>query len=388
DLLQLLAYEHHINEKFVKPFGEAAPVADGNFFSPVANGPRLRYPRRYPSHERFPAIVKSVMEASLEKSGIAYMGSKTPGRWVGTDFDLIKSIFGPPKLVFVVRNPRDTVNSIVNRRNLTRAGRDNWNFETVEQAIDVYREGTAQLMSCALEMPNDTFVVGYEDLLANPSETLALLGEFLGLDLRDRSGLIQQTNRGKDVLTDDEERLVEAAFGSALQTWDQKRLTGEGARVAAMLDDCVMTPEDGFAYRFDSPAALRAVFGAGWAEATSDGVWSDGPVADMFLSLPAGRYVFTLELAGFLPKPDSPQVECLIQIDDTPAFTHTFAYMSAARFEFKDVNLTHDGMQRLSFRFAGLKQARERGGADGDARRLGVCARGLKVQRLPEAGSS
>ena len=386
ELLPVLAYQRHIDKKFVKPFRNLATSAPAdNVFDTVANGARLTFPRRFPTMERFPAIVRSVVEASFEKSGIAIMGSKTPGRWIASEFDAVTTLFGPPKIVFVVRNPRDTVNSILNRRNLTRAGRDNWHYHNVDQAIDVYHEATAQLISCALELPNQTFVVGYEELLADPSKTLGRLGEFLELDLSDRSGLIQQRDRSKSILTEREEHVVEATFAEALGTWDQRQFTGPGAQAASMLGDCLMTPDDNVTYRFDSLDAMRGIFGAGWADATSDGVWSDGDVADLFLCLPAGRYSFMLQLAGFVPTPESPPVRCTFALRDALTGSLTLEHMRALRLDIGDVRLAHDGMQRLSFRFENLTEAQERGGDPNDARHLGICARALQVHRVSES---
>jgi len=388
DLLPIFAYEKHIANKFQIPFaGQTPSAAHERFFDPLANGPHLKFPSRYPTLQRLPAIVKGVLEAAFEKSEISIMGSKTPGRWIGTDFEMVKTIFGSPKIVFVVRNPRDTVNSILNRRNLTRAGRDNWQYETAGEAIDAYHEATAQLMSCASEMPDHTFVVGYEDLLADPSDTLRRLGEFLEVDLRDRSGLIKQSNRGKSILTADEERSVDEAFGDALRTWDQKRFTGDGVRAAAMLGDCLMRPVDGFRYRFDASSAPRGFFGAGWSEATSDGMWSDGEVADIWASIPAGRYELLIELAGFVPTPQSPPVRCAMSIGERVAATLTFENMKLLELDFTAVELPHDGAARLSFRFEKLAEAHERGGRADDARHLGICARSFRISRVSEAGA-
>ena len=390
ELLPMLSYEHHLHQKFSKPLeNAAAPTTGDDFFSPVANGPRLAFPRRYPTMQRFPEIVKSVIETAFEKSNIAIMGSKTPGRWVASDFDGVTEIFGPPKVVFVVRNPRDTVNSILNRRNLTRAGRDKWEFETVEQAIDVYHEATAQLMSCALERPNQTFVVGYEELLAKPAETLGKLGAFLDIDLRDRSGLIQGASpHGKSVLTDAEEEIVRATFRGALETWDQRQFTGDAARAAAALGDCLMKPVDDRTYRFDSWDAPRGLFGAGFSETSTDGIWSDGDVADIFVSMPAGIYAITLELAGFMPTPESPAVECEMKLSDALECKLKFVHMRGMALNFGQVELKRAGTQRLSFRFKGLKQACEVGGDPMDARRLGVCVRAFRIHRTGEAGGA
>jgi glycosyltransferase involved in cell wall biosynthesis len=384
-LLPVLWYEDHVKGEIAKAHETArqlqtgqTPAATGEFFVPLENKEHVQFARRYPTRETFPAVVRSVVEASLEKPGLALVGSKTPGRWDTNDLGLVSAVFGAPKLVFVVRNPRETINSILNRRNFARAGNDFWQFESAQQAIEAYHEATCQLLSCASASPNETFVVGYEELIADPAATLAQLGAFLGVDLDDRAGLVKEAKHGKSVLTAPEEHAVESAFGTAMAIWPSKALTGPGAQAAAMLGDCVATLVPGLEYRMHGPQRSRGMLGAGWSDAAEEGVWSDDNVADLFFSLPPGRYTFTLEFAGYVPTPTSPPIECTLFFDDGPSYTFTLRDLRSVRGAFGPIDVTGSQAHRLSFRFSTLRSPADQGHGN-DMRRLGLCLRGIRA---------
>ena len=237
----------------------------GEHFVLVENLDRMRFPRRYPTREKFGAILTGVVEASLEKPGLAVVGSKTPGHWDRFELDLVRSAFPRMKYVFIVRNPMETVNSILNFRNRARAGLHLWPDKPVEEAIARYQEGIGLLLSCAADSGEETFVVGYDDLIADPAATLASLGSFLGMELRDESKLVGPPSIAKNVLTPDEERAVRAAFGNAIDGWAAKRLTGPATALAGQLDDGLRVVEPGkvvslrCAGRRPRPARVRLV---------------------------------------------------------------------------------------------------------------------------------
>jgi hypothetical protein len=160
-MLDVFWFEDHIVETraIIAEKKRAAEKARGagEHFVLVENLDRMRFPRRYPTREKFGAILTGVVEASLEKPGLAIVGSKTPGHWGNFELDLVRSAFPRVKYVFIVRNPLETVNSILNFRNRARAGLHLWPDKPVEEAIARYQEGIALLLSCAAENGSDTF---------------------------------------------------------------------------------------------------------------------------------------------------------------------------------------------------------------------------------------
>jgi hypothetical protein len=348
----------------------------GEYFAPIDNLQRMRFPLRYPTRERLGVIVAAVIEASLGKPHLALIGSKTPGHWNEHELAVVRELFAHLSYVFVVRNPWDTINSIVNRRNAARRGRDLWPDKPIEEAIARYQEGTCLLLSCARRYPERTYVVRYEDLLADPQSTLAGLGAFLGVELQDRSNLIVGGSRAAaSVLTAAEDALVQAEFGAALRRWSEKRVTGPAGTLDAVLDDCVRTVEIGKQYRCDAPVGDRGMLGSGWSGAEPRGIWSDAPQADVFFAVPEdGTYALELELAA-----------CVRNRREGLRFTVTFGDQRSehvlhhernVRLRLGPVRLSGGRAHRVAFEFPSLPAAsRDRS----DPRRKGVRLRRIRV---------
>src|SRR5579863_9371089 len=169
----------------------------GEHYDPIENPERMRYPRRYPMRDRFGDIVSAIVRASLEKPSARVIGSKTPGHWNDHELRIVQEIFDQIRYVFIVRNPLDTINSIVNRRNAAREGLDLWPDKPVVEAISRYREGACLLLSCASIYPEHTYVIRYDDLIDDTAATLEELGRFLGVEMRDTSGLVRPSRPAK-----------------------------------------------------------------------------------------------------------------------------------------------------------------------------------------------
>jgi hypothetical protein len=382
-MLDIFWFEDHVEETraIIAEKKRAAEKArgSGEHFVLVENLDRMRFPRRYPTRETFGAILTGVVEASLEKSNLAIVGSKTPGHWDHFELDLVRSAFPRVKYVFIVRNPMETVNSILNFRNRARAGLHLWPDKPVEEAIARYQESIGLLLSSEAAYGDDCFVVGYDDLIADPAATLASLGSFLGMELRDESKLVGPPSIAKNVLTPDEERAVRAAFGGAIDGWSSKKLTGPAAALAGQLDDGLRVVEIGNVYRCDAPAGDRGFLGSGWSGAEPPGIWSDAPHADLFFAVPRdGEYVVKLEFAGYLPN-----ARDLLEFDVTVDGERVAIRLKSGRrtrFTSPKIRLAAGRAHRVSFDFSTLRSPLERG-LGSDRRRLGVCLRRFSVAR-------
>jgi hypothetical protein len=386
-MLPILWYEDNVNRERAaiadagKRVAEsAAPPETGASFIPLDNRHQVTYARRYPTRERLAAIVTAVVEASMEKPNLKIVGSKTPGRWDEFELDVVKSVFPRVKYVFVVRHPLETINSIVNRRNAGRAGLDFWPYQHVSEAIDAYFESTAALLSCVAAYGDDCYVVGYEDLIANPEPTLAALGAFLGVELRDRTALIEKAGPSTRILTPDEDESVHAAFGQAIATWRDKRLTGPGTSIGRQLDDCVRVLEIGREYRFDAPATDRSLLGAGWSALEPQGVWTEALTAEAYFAVPEeGQYIVTLEFGGYVPSAQE-SLSFGLALGERQAFTATLSDTRIVRVKCGPAAFSPSRAQRLRFSFSALRSPADRG-LGADYRRLGVCLRGLLLEK-------
>lgn len=322
-------YEDHLRAEraaIARAQSSARSSGGGRYYALYDNLERMQFRARYPTQARLPHMLASLVCASIDKDDLRFIGSKTPGRWNYDELQLIREAFPVVKYVFIVRHPLDTVNSIINFRNVARAGLHVWPDKPVSDAIASYREGIALLFSTLCDAPQDTFVVKYEDLVRRPEWTLASLGEFLGTRIRDESQLIGKPKdrvaaRSSNVLTTDEERIARAAFGDAIASWDEKKITGRGrTTLFATLADTLL-PADRARARLAAPHGDRSLLGAGWSGSEPGGMRNDAPVADIFFAASSGgMHTLDLRLAG-LGKPLA-STPVMIQVNGrTHAFT-------------------------------------------------------------------
>jgi hypothetical protein len=388
-LLSVFWYEEHLEKERAiiaaasNGHDSRKPAKPAVHFAPLENLDRVRFPRRYPTRERLPSILAAIVEASLEKSRLKLIGSKTPGHWDHFEFDIVRSMFPAVKDVFIVRNPLDTVNSIINRRNAARVGRDVWADKPVTEAIARFQEAICLLLSRAATYADGCYVVCYEDLVADPQSVLAPLGAFLGSELRDETGLVKGARAVKNVLTPSEEALVRDELGPAIDAWSTKKLTGRASSVVPQLADCVRVVKIGTTYPCDAPVGDRGLLGAGWSGAEPPGIWSDAPQADMFFAVPRdGEYHIALDFAGYVPKRREP-LEVAITIAGRRSDL-TLRSGRRTRLRFGPFSLGAGQAHQVSFNFSQLRSPLERG-LGTDRRLLGICLRSFTVERATRA---
>jgi hypothetical protein len=296
-LLPVFWYEEAIEREHETLQRRAAQRSSAPTYEPLDSLQRMRELHPYPTRRRLAHILRAIVEASLNKDGLRVIGSKTPGHWSAAELQLVRSCFERVLDVFMVRNPLDTLNSMINRRNKARVGLDaSWPDKPIGEAIARYQEATCLLFSCVRRFPDDTFVVGYEELHAAPRRVLAALGEFLGTEVSDRTGLIGAPHEVCNVLTAAEEAEARRAFGTAIASWKSKRITGPAIALGGTLDDCLRVVQPGVTYRCDAPAGDRGLLGSGWSGAQASGIESDAPEADLFFAVPReARYRLVME---------------------------------------------------------------------------------------------
>jgi hypothetical protein len=326
-------------------------------YDPIENPDRMRYPRRYPMRDRFAHIVAAIVGASLEKPAARIIGSKTPGHWNDYELRIVQELFEQVRYVFIVRNPLDTINSIVNRRNAAREGRDLWPDKPIAEAISRYREGVCLLLSCASSYPEHTYVIRYDDLIDDTDRTLQGLGRFLGVELRDTSGLVRPSRPAENVLSHAEDAAVRSALGDAIDTWRSKRLTGPVGVVETQLDDCIDVARPGKEYRFDAPVGERGVLGSGWSGAQPKGIWSDAAVSDVFFRVPAGgEYLVTVRFSASAASKREPMTFHTSLANDERA--HTLRKGGAGQIVLGPLRLEGGRAHRLRFSFGELQSAK------------------------------
>jgi hypothetical protein len=351
----------------------------------VDNRCRMQNTLRYPTRERFPEIVAAAVNATFDKPELHIIGSKTPGRWEQHELELVQSLFPRVKYVFVVRNPLATINSMINRRNAARAGRDTWPNEPIEEAIARYQESMALLLSTVAAYPRDCYIVGHEDLLARPGATLAGLSDFLGVRIRDESSLIggkkSAEKHAPNVLTAVEERRVREVFGPAIDAWADKRLTGRpiglARKLAGVIQPIAVERSERLRVR---PERQRGLLGAGWSGSEPGGVWSEAQTAECFFNVPHdGDYRVRLQFSGFGATWRRPLTFAVTLGNQHVPVTLRNGWKTELVFEAAE--LAGGIAQRIRFDFGDIPAASERG-RSGDPRRLGIKLKELLFERV------
>lgn len=333
DLEPLLAYGRTHNDLRNKLGGaeSAAAANSGVYWNIPTVGPL----RRFPTEERFPAIVRAVVEASLDKRDLEVIGSKTPGDIAHGDRASVEPYFPRISYLFTTRSPLDTINSMLNRRNLTQLGVDTWPWTDVEGSIREYRHNVNLLLSHADAYGADCFVVKYEDLNADIDAMVRRLSDYLQIPFAFDTALApggylrRPSSRTKNVMSPDEEAQVRAAFGDAIASWSGKVLTGPAPDVAGELVDCVAPMQVETKYRYDRDYGERHFLGLGWSAVQADGVWTDAARADLFCRVASdGDYALYVEASFYVPEA-RPTLNVTLDVDGAEAFRGTFVASGA-----------------------------------------------------------
>jgi Sulfotransferase family len=380
DLRPIFAYESErkeANAKSARLFADEAGEDDGlrsispryasatDFYVHLAADRRRPH---YPTAARFAAILTAVVASSLGKRDVRIVGSKTPGTVADHDRDIGAAGFPAVRYLFVVRNPLDTINSNINRRNLARYDIESWYVDDVAGAIDAYRESVRYLFAHVAAYGDDCFVVKYEDVIERYAEVSAQLSAFLGVQLEPHTQRIDNDRTPKLVMTAEESAFAYAQFEDAIRTWPRKTLTGLGTSVCGALADCVDVAEPNRTYRYGSASPGRHFLGLGWNEIDAHGVWSRATHADLFFRVPEDRtYALHVEISTFAAASGS-SADVSIELDGTTLFRGLAVPVVVCG----PVLMRAGEAHRLSFLVDAVRSPAECGLSD-DARKLGVC---------------
>ncbi len=270
-------------------------------YTPQEHFVERRHHRRFPHREDFPRLACRLVGEILDKPNLRLIGCKTPNFAERYRSGEIEAVFPNTRLLFIVRNPRDIVNSSLNRRNLTLAGEDVWNIATANEAVAECRRTLQQIVALLHAHGERSYVVKYEDLCADEGTVLAGVSRFLGLELTP-TGLPNTTWRPPNVMTDEESAIFEAEFGPLSAAWRDLRLTGpaNAARDALSCVAAVVSPEQP-ALVAEGHAGV-AVLGAGWSAPEPYGCWSEAECATLIRRGPGeGPVYLGLVVHPFLP---------------------------------------------------------------------------------------
>jgi hypothetical protein len=260
--------------------------------------PDLNHTLRYPTVERLPDIVTSVVQASLNKPDARVIGSKTPGHMLFEVDGAIQRMNGDVRYVAMLRSPLSQINSSINRRNGKRAGKDTWHLDTVDEAIDHYLEIIFGLIVLQSKVGNSLLFIKFEDLINDPSETFNKLFAHIDSMWRPNRQLTYVHRGTLDVFTSDERKQVLQRLGNVIEDWEDAILTGKSeidfkifAHVLPEVTDVPLRVGVGF----PSPFLV-----SGWSIPEELGAWTESASATMLFA-PAVNTVTRLLRLEILP---------------------------------------------------------------------------------------
>lgn len=251
------------------------------FYSLRGNLRALKYDKRYPERQDMQEATTRLVAFTLGKETLSIVGSKIPNINEETNLNAIRRLYGRCRFVLMIRNPQGTINSIINRRNLTAAGLDSWGISDVGAALELYRANILSTISLITDYPEDCFVVKYEDLLESELDVVRRLEEFLQTTIP-FSGLSDSEREPLNVLTQDELSLVRRVYAEAIDNWHALPLTGPGVQVLRHLNVCIPVVPVGIYLPVLPQSSIAKCLGSGWHGVEAAGVWSSREKAHVF----------------------------------------------------------------------------------------------------------
>jgi hypothetical protein len=244
--------------------------------------PDLNHTLRYPTVERLPDIVTSVVQASLDKPDARVIGSKTPGHMLFDVNGAIRRMNGDVRYVAMLRSPLSQINSSINRRNGKRAGKDTWHLDTVDEAIDHYLEVIFGLIVLQSKVENSLLFIKYEDMINDPSNVFDKLFSHIDSMWRPDRQLTYVDRGTLDVLTSEERKQVLQRLGNVIENWEDALLSGKSEidfkifnHVLPEVTDAMLKIGAGFA----SPFLV-----GGWSAPEEPGAWTESESATMLFA--------------------------------------------------------------------------------------------------------
>ena len=179
--------------------------------------------------------------AKLRSGGTTYIGNKR-GIYA-THGGYTKQLFPDAKFIYIFRDPRDAVTSMVkNLRN-----------HTLWIAINEYRRVFTGAVKMKSLYPDDVFIVKYEDLVIDPKRTCNDLCAFLKIHFDDRMLYYYEYNKNGQALLGITKRIHQNTLKpfdpSLIAKWKKNNI---GKKTLLMIEGCLNNSMDVLSYRLSN----------------------------------------------------------------------------------------------------------------------------------------
>jgi hypothetical protein len=196
-------------------------------------------------------MLLSAYRMVFPKRKLRVVGDKMPHFGDKSDVDWLSRRLPNFKLLHIVRNPLDVINSSLARRNKTRAGTDIWHVSTVKEAAEEWVREWNWALAAKRRLGDSMLIVRYEDIAADPQAVLADIGSFLDLTTPLAPAFIPLPGDLRLYALDDSERDLALAWFQPLASiwgstpWDHlQRRVGELPRLA-LPNEPILFQQDG-----------------------------------------------------------------------------------------------------------------------------------------------
>jgi hypothetical protein len=179
----------------------------------------IERPTPHPVRADAPLIAQAIWSALLAKPDIRVIADKTPNiARTAPTLSRLADLGLETKIMIVVRNPFDTINSSMARRNRTLANKDNWHIENVEGAIAEWNENWTHTVK---HFSNPKYIYfKYEDIVKRFDTEIERLSGFLELPNMFRNICVPLPDSARGHALDcDEKRRVLEVFGDLDRDW-------------------------------------------------------------------------------------------------------------------------------------------------------------------------
>ncbi len=184
------------------------------------------------------AMLEAITVLQMRRAGKSRWLEKTPNHLA--HMPTLRRIFPDAKVIRIVRDPRDTIQSLLNVP---------WGPKSLAAAVSMYVDNdTPGERSCSHDP--QTLTVRYEDLVTAPAATLDRIGSFVGEKFdpqSDRSTSAAEVNRSGEPW---KEKVSQKIDGSRAGSWERDMAEADQRFIEALLGDVI--DRHGYPRRFYS----------------------------------------------------------------------------------------------------------------------------------------
>lgn len=279
----------------------------------------LNYAERSPSEKMLADLLRFIFRRSARKEDAKIFGCKIPDYLDIENYNYLNNKLGNIKIIIMIRNLIDVVNSSIARRNNAIRGTDVWPIRQIEEECLDTISKFYKLFTIIEKLGENILLIKYEDLTNDPARVTRSAQEFLGLAAPPNTHLFAPLPPAlsRFAFSDEDLSVCQQWFGDVDELWPSLALSGEAVpQVRQNLLAVAPRVESGTTWDMSLPSARRFLL-EGWSEIEPWGVWTDGPLGRLVFNAggqPPSSVTITLRVSPFRRRDFSVRVLCGRQV--------------------------------------------------------------------------